>query len=386
MLSADQLESLDKLPESLLTVYLNTRQNEPARHLLVPTSLTWLRKEARSVADGLNAAQRAQFETQWSRVEAFLAGRHPHEKALVIFAGPHVWQLVPLAVKVENEIRWGRPAISQLLILAEEHRPYCVVVVDKTGARFLRYQFGEVVGIQNRSFTVDVSQWKAKDMGHVTGQKVHKTRGSQRDSFDHRVEAQYARLCGETAQQAADLCRREKLAGIFFVGASHLVEPMAADIPAESRESLGIIREDFGGIDITGLGHRLVTPIREWEREHAAALVQKLLHAEHGAVTEPDELLAQLQRGAIASIVVASDCRLSLHECDQCGWADRAADPVCPKCGAGRHGVTLKNVLPRLARKYKTQLCVVDGTAAKRLREAGGIGGWRRQAKQAAAG
>ncbi len=386
MLSPDQLESLDKLPESLLTVYLNTREDNPARHLLVPTSLTWLRKEAKSVADGLNATDRAQFETQWNRVEAFFAGRHPHEKSLVIFAGPHVWQLASLAVKVENEIRWGRPAISQLLILAEEHKPYCVVVVDKAQARFLRYQFGEAVGIQNRSFTLDVSQWKAKDMGHVTGQNVHKTRGSQRDNFEHRVEAQYARLCGEAAQQAANLCRREKLAGIFFVGASHLVEPMAAHIPVEFRESLGIIREDFGGIETSDLGRRLATPIREWEREHAGALVQNLLHAEHGAVTEPDELLAQLQRGAIASVVVASDCPLSLHECDQCGWADRAADPVCPKCGAGRHGATLRDVLPRLTRKYKTQLCVVDGTAAEQLREVGGIGGWHRQAKQAAAG
>lgn len=76
---------------------------------------------------------------------------------------------------------------------------------------------------------------------------------------------------------------------------------------------------DFGGVDISDIGRRLATPIRKWEREHAGALVQNLLHAEHGAVTEQDEVLGQLQRGAIASIVVASDFPLSLHECDRCG-------------------------------------------------------------------
>lgn len=385
MLSADQVESLDALQESILTVYLNTQEDEPARHLLVPKSLTWLRKEAKSIADNLKAAECKQFETQWHRVEAFLAGRHPHEKAIAIFAGDHTWESVPLPITVENDLRWGRPAISQLLLLANEHKPYCVVVLDKAEARFLRYQFAEMVRIEERPFTVDVSQWKIKDMGHVTGQRVHKTRGSQRDDFDHRVEAQYARLFRETAREAARICRIEKLAGIFLVGASHLVEPVAANIPAEFRESIGLIREDLGRTPIAELNHRVAAPIRDWERQRAESLVQNLLGANGGAVTEPDEVLMQLQRGTISSILVASDFPLSLRECDRCGWSDRSVDPVCQRCGASRHTAMLKDVLPRLARNYKTQLCVVDGTAAAQLREVGGIGGWHRETKQAAA-
>jgi hypothetical protein len=64
---------------------------------------------------------------------------------------------------------------------------------------------------------------------------------------------------------------------------------------------------------------------------------------------------------------------------------DRSADPVCPKCGAGRHATTLKEVLPRLARIYKTELVVVDGAAAVQLRKIGGIAGWHRESKRAAA-
>ncbi len=227
MLSYDQIESLGRLPGAVLTAYLNTQQDDTTRHLPFPASLSWLRKTAKSIEDKLKPAEREQFEEQWDRLETFLANRHPHEKALAIFAGPNIWEVVPLPVTVESDLRWGRPAVSQLLLLEEEHRAYCVVVLDNTKARLFRYQFGELAEIEERPFVLDVSQWKEKEMGHVTGQRVHKTRGSQRDAFDHRVQAQYARLCRETALAAGAICRKEHLSGIFLVGGSHLADPTA---------------------------------------------------------------------------------------------------------------------------------------------------------------
>ncbi|MGC0775106.1 MAG: VLRF1 family aeRF1-type release factor [Candidatus Acidiferrum sp.] len=385
MLSAAQIESLERIPATVLTVYLNTQPEDPSRHLFVPKSLPGLRNEMKSMADGLEATESRQIKAQWDRIEKLVAGRHPAEKALAIFAGPGTWQLVPLPIPVESEVRWGRPAVSQLLLIADQWKPYCVVVMDKTEARFLRYQFGELERIEERRFILDISQWKTKEMGHVTGQGVRKTRGSQRDVFEHRADAQYARLCRETAQQALSLCRNEKLSGIFLVGPSHLVEPVAENIPAGFKESTGLFCEDLGRFPIDELSRRLAVPIRDWEQQRTESLVQSLLSAKRGVVTEPDEVLAQLQEGAIGKLVVTSDFPLSLRECDECGWADRAADPICPKCGAGRHATTLKDVLPLLARKYKTEVHVVDGSAAARLRELGGIGGWHREAKRAAA-
>jgi hypothetical protein len=275
--------------------------------------------------------------------------------------------------------------MSQLLLLENEHKPYCVVVVDKKKARFLRFQFAGLSSIDELPFAPDVSQWKMMEMGHVTGQGVHKTRGSQRDAFDHRVEAQYARACRETARHAADISRKEKLAGIFLVGANHLVEPIAANTPPEFRKSLGVLCEDLGGIPVAELAPRLIGPIRDWERQRGEALVRSLLGASREAVIEPDEALAQLQEGAISTILAAHDFPLTLQECDRCDWVDRSADPVCPKCGAGRHATTLKEVLPRLARIYKTELVVVDGAAAVQLGKIGGIAGWHRESKRTAA-
>jgi len=65
--------------------------------------------------------------------------------------------------------------------------------------------------LEDKSFDVDISQWKKKDLGHFAGERIRKTRGPQRDIFEHRLEAQYERLCQETAERAAALCGDQTL-------------------------------------------------------------------------------------------------------------------------------------------------------------------------------
>jgi hypothetical protein len=86
MPDADQIEALERISETVLSVYLNTQPEDEARHLFVPESLKWLRKEVKSIAESLKTAERSQFKTQWDRIETFLEGRHPEEKALILFA------------------------------------------------------------------------------------------------------------------------------------------------------------------------------------------------------------------------------------------------------------------------------------------------------------
>ena len=115
--------------------------------------------------------------------------------------------------------------------LASEHKPYGFVAVDRTGAHFFHYWFGEIVEHGQKKFDIDTSQWKKKELGHFTGQGIRKTRGTQRDVFEKRMVSQYARLCRETAQQAADLCGRMHLAAVFVVGPERLIKQIKAKFP-----------------------------------------------------------------------------------------------------------------------------------------------------------
>jgi hypothetical protein len=358
---------------------------EPSHHPVVSACLTWMKNESKSIARSLPAAERARFQEQLTRVGKYLEDRHPQEKSLVIFAGVGTWELVRLQLEVANELHWGRPDVSQLFWLIEEHRPVGIIVVDRTGARFLRYQLQEWVQIEEMKFDIDITQWKKEELGHVTGQNVRKTRGTQRDVFEHRMEAQYARLCGLTAKRAATLSKKHNFAGIFFVGADHLVGPIKAAIPQELREQVVLIKEDLGKLSDPEVQKTLEPMIAEWERRHQAAPVSALLESKHGTILGIDETLAQVQKGRIRTLVLERDLDLRLHQCTQCGWMDRSADPVCRMCGGARHATTLREVLPDLVKTQHLKLEIVSGDAATTLKQVGGLGGWLREAKRLAA-
>src|ERR1700739_1398394 len=60
------------------------------------------------------------FEKVFPRVEEFLEGRHPQEKALAIFAGQNSWTVLSLETAVQDEIHWVKPAVGQLVRLFGE--------------------------------------------------------------------------------------------------------------------------------------------------------------------------------------------------------------------------------------------------------------------------
>lgn len=381
MLTAKEILSFSQLPVPVLTLCLNTTSAEASHHPPVPACLTWLKKEGKSVARSLPPSERAPFQKELGRVEKFLHDRHPEERSIVIFAGPGVWREIPLQVGMENELHWGNPAVLQLLWLIEEHKPYCLIVVDRTGARFFRYQLRETIELEEKKYAIDISQWKKKELGHVTGQMVQKTRGSQRDVFEHRMEAQYARLCGETAKLAAELCKKKDFAEIFLVGSDHLTGPIKEAIPQELAQRVILLKEDFGRLSSSELQERLEPTIENWEHQHEASLVAELLQSEHGTVVGIDESLAQLQKGRVRTLVLTHDLNVTLRQCVKCGWIDRSADPLCPTCAGERRPVMLLEILPELAKSHHADLEIVSGEAAESLRKGGGMGAWLREPK-----
>jgi hypothetical protein len=58
---------------------------------------------------------------------------------------------------------------------------------------------------------------------------------------------------------------------------------------------------------------------------------------------------------------------------------DRSASAVCAFCGGERRTVTLREILPGLSRRHQVAVEVVAGEAARKLREAGGMGAWLRE-------
>jgi len=386
MIRADQLQEIAALSPPILSAYLNTGAQNASRHPLAQPDLTWLKKEAVSKTKSLLPRDVEGFERQVERVKQFLDQRHPNERALAIFASRETWAVLPMQVSVEDELRWGKPDVWQLFRLLSEHPPRCIVVVDHHAARFFMYGLGELNLLEEKAFEVDISQWKKKDLGHFSAESIRKTRGSQRDVFDDRLEAQFTRLCQEAAQRAMVLCKKHDLSSLFLVGSERLIAPIQTKIPHPFAKSVFLVPEDLGNLSPMELLRRLEPIIDDCQHKQQVAAVTELLGAEQGAVLNVDETLARLESGAIRKIILARDLELELHQCVKCGRANRSADPVCANCGAQRRKVALCGILPALLAAQDTKLEVVTGEAARMLARAGGMGGWLRQARHLAAG
>ncbi len=381
MLTTSQLKMLSQLECPLLTAYVHTSPVEASLHGLTHGYLTSLRNDSRRIVDSLPPVERELFLKQLDRVEEFLRQRAPHERSLVIFAGPSVWQIVSLQLEVQNEVHWGKAALSQLFWLAAEHKSCGILVVDHAGARFFHYWLGEIVEHEEKKFAIDISQWKKEELGHVTGQGVRKTRGAQREVFRRRMDSQYAHLCCETAQHAVNLCTRNEVAAVFLVGPDELIRPIKAKFPRGFRKPMVLFHQDLARVTPLELLKHLEPQIAAWEHRHEAELATAVTNEEQGTVTGFDETLADLQEGKIRTLVLARGLNATLHQCVQCGWTDRSADPACSVCGNKRRTVTFREILPELTRRQRVEIEVASGEAAECLKKAEGMAGWLRQSK-----
>jgi len=377
MVTMDRLETLSRMAPPLVTAYLYANPSEASQHSLTPASVAWLKTEGRAIANRLPAEEQEVFLQQLNRVEEFLRDRVPHERSLVIFAGPSGWETIPLQMEVQNEIHWGKPALGQLLWMVGEHKTYGVLVVDHAGAKFFQYWPGELTRHKEKKFDVDASEWKQKDMGHVTAMKQsQRSHGTQRDVFEKRMDSRYAHLCIETAHEAAVFYAEKSLAALFLSGPDRLIKTVERKLPRSLKQSVVAFDQDLAHLTPPELLKHLEPHIEAWERKHEAELIAAVTSGEGAAVAGVDKTLAQLQRGKVHTLVVARGLNPVLHRCVECGWTDRSANPMCAACGGERRDVRFEEMLPELIRRQGLQIQVVSNGAADALKRAGGIAGW----------
>jgi Bacterial archaeo-eukaryotic release factor family 10 len=380
MITRTLLESLSRLPSPLLTAYVRTTPDEATLQGAAPRYLHSLKEEGRSIAESLASEEREPCAKQLERVMEFLSQKPKSHGSLVIFAGPTVWEVV-LQSEVRNELSWGKPSLAQLFWLAGEHKQYGIVAVNHKGARFFHYSLGEIVEGEVKKFAIDISGWRQKDLGKVSGEGVAKTHGTQRDVFDKRVDNQYVRLCRETAQQAATFFLGKELAAVFLVGPDKLIAAIQAKFPRNFR--LPIVRDDqdLARLSPPELLAHLEPRIADWEREHKKALVAALAEDARGAIFGFEETFLQLQRGMVRTLVLARDFDAPLHQCHECGWKGRCTDRVCPVCEGETGDTTLRDILPEILLRHAVELEIVSAEPAERLNQMGGIAGRPRQKK-----
>ena len=375
-----------KLPSPVLTVYVTTTAQDAARHPRVPAELAWFLDRAQAVRQNLFHRDGKLFERQVQRVRRFLEQRHPAEPALAIFAGANAWQVVALQAPLRNELYWGKPKIDPFLRLLNAHRRYGVVIIDHMAARYFEFVQDKLRLLNSKRFEIDASQWKRKEQGRVATERMQKSRGSLRDLYERRVEAQYKRLCHQVAEEATAISTRQQFDGLFLVGPDRLIQAVREKIPYPLTATTVVVQENLGRSSGRQLERRLQPLVDFYEQEQQLAGVKLLQSSDGAAVTNPDEVIAQLQNGRIRSLVVARDLEFALRQCPKCGLVSRAADRVCAECGELRQEIALGELLAQVLATGNVKVEFVNGDAAQLLLRTGGLGGWLRAVCAVAAG
>lgn len=373
-----------KMPSPVLTVNVNTSEQDATRHPRVLSELSWLLSEAERLRQKLSHRDAKLFERQVDRVHRFLRERRPSERAAVIFAGAKSWRMVPLHFPIRNGLYWGKPKIDALLQLLNAHRRYGVIVMDHTASRYFEFTQGELRLLGSRQFEIDASQWKRKEQGRVATQRMQKSRSPLRDLFEHRIEAQYKRLCHQVALETVAFSKQHEFAGIFLVGPDRLIQLVREKIPYPLAGTTVSVNENLGRSSLRQLHSRLFPLLHYYEQEQQLSGVKLLQTSDRAAVTDPDEVIAQLQNGRIRTLLISRDLELTLRQCPSCGLASRAADPVCPDCDKARQETSLGELLAQVLAKGNINVEFVNGEAAQLLLRTGGLGGWLRAARAVA--
>ena len=380
MLRPNLIQSLPELPAPVLTVYLNTNTagaGSRGSTVLRPPYLAWLASQVNAMAPAVPPEDRKSFQTQAERVESYLLSHPVPYRGIVIFAGPSVWELVPLQVETEDEIRWGTPALAQLLWLLDEHRPYGVVLAGRKRAQFFLWRLGEMLELEVKEF--ELADSKQKDMGPVARPGVRMSRGTDRDVFAHHLNAQYKHFRQEIAKRIERWRVAEHLDSVLLVGLSEMVRGVQEELPQALQRDVVLVEEDLEWMSRAELQERIAPMVASHERERETKLVDELLGSDRGVTRGVDQTLAQLQQGRIRRVVVDRALGGDVRQCVRCNQVDRTADPVCPACNGERQAIGLRAVLPGLARRHQVAVEIVSGEAAHKLQEAEGMGAWLRE-------
>jgi hypothetical protein len=377
MLDAARIRSLPRLAAPVLSAYLDTNPATPRNQSSPPGYRAWLKARARALDGAVPEAERADFRRQIRRLERHLRAHPPRHRGVVAFSGAETWELLSLQVKVEDELHWGPPALKQLFWLLDEHQPSGVVVVSRSGARFLRAWLGEVAEEEREAFAVDRSAWRRKDLVGPSHAGVRKRRGAQRDRFEARMKTQYGRFARGLAAQVRRWAERHAIRPVLLAGPPEMVEAVFAELPEAFRRRTVLLRENLSYLSPAKLQARIEPALEGWRRDHEAARVEALLgDAASPTALGVDETLARLHDGRVRELVIARGIGGTVRQCERCGRADRSVGRVCPRCGGARHRVAVRVAIPDLARRHGVPVEVVAGRAANRLRGAGGVGAW----------
>lgn len=371
---------LSSTRRDVLSIALDVDPTKPENQAEPPAYRIWLRNELRALLDRLSRDERKRVKDVVERVETFMEQERPQGRGLAIFAADDLWRVHVLPVPLRNVVHYGRPDVLPLLWAADEYETYAVLAVNRERALLLIAYLGGTVVAKADVLELDTSHWRFKSGRPPTFTKsmgMGASRGTERDSFEARVDDHLRRLWSGAAEAADRWLQEAHVDRLIIAGPEEAASAVRNLLPPSARAKLVAVVPVPGEADPDEI-HRLTIPVAlEEEHRRERALVEDLLArapAGAGTVVGLGPTLDALAREQVITLVVDRDVDGQVHRCTRCGFVTADARPSCPVCGGPQERTGLTQVLPLLARQNGARVETVSGDHAMKLRAHGGIG------------
>ncbi|MBI4278079.1 MAG: hypothetical protein HY660_06445 [Armatimonadetes bacterium] len=367
--------------KDIVSVALDIDPTKPEHQDNNPAYRIWLRNALRDTLEGLPKEERRAADNGARRILGFVEEhRALNGRGLAIFAGPDLWREYLLPVPLPNSARYGRPDVWPLLWAADEYEPCAVLAVFRDHARILMAYLGQTAVLDEEALVLDTSTWRFKAGRQPTfsrGTGVGASRGTQRDTFEARVEDHIRRFWAGVAEAAAHLVRESRIDRVVIGGPEEVASAVRDLLPDDVRARVVGIVHLPGYAGDAELRDRVLPVALAGKHRREEELVTEVLDraaGRSGAVTGRPATLDALARKQVQILVVDRDVTGQVWQCGHCAFTSAVPITHCPTCGSPVEAVALPQVLPVLARRSGARISIVSGQPAARLRTHEGIG------------
>ncbi len=326
--------------------------------------LRGLLKEAAGKADSadISAIERYfDFEFDWQA------------KGIAIFScqDEDFWRVYPMAVPVENRVYvYDRPYIKPLTDVLDAYGRYGVILVDREGARFYKFNLGEI------EFASGILGEEVKRLKHGGGAAAGR-RGGMR-AAGRRKEGVAQRNLKEAAESATAFFEGSDITRLVLGGTEETVAQFQDLLPkAIQAQVVGSFAVSLDASD-GEVQARSMEAIEAAAQQREAERVEQLIAGwkrGKGSVLGLADTLVALQEGRVGILLVSAGYEASGYRCQNCRYltlSDRSK--TCALCSGALEAIpdVVDNAVHR-ALQQDVEVEIVRGL--EELVEVGSIGG-----------
>lgn len=376
--ATDLSELIETDRDDVLSISLDVDPTRPENQGVPPAYRTWLRNALREILEPLPAERRRAAEALG--IVARLDAHRPRGKGLLLFAASGLWREYTVPVPLPNRVRYGRPDVHSALWALDEYEPYAIVAVDREHARMMLAYLGQTTVVEEEALQLDTSDWRFKAGRQPTFAKRSGTgasRGTQRDTFEARVDDHVRRFWQGAAQAASQMLRESRIRRLIIGGPEEAAHAVRDLLTEEARRAVVGLVPLPTRADQHEVRARTLPVAQADEHRREQALVSEVLDlaaAGGGGVVGAQATLDALVREQVMTVVADRDLEGDAWHCDRCGYVGASAVEGCPACGGPVRRLPLTQAVPLLAHRNAARVEIVAGDAAAPLRRHGGLG------------